>query len=153
MKIQSLLTGQNHILTCWHMISSTGEKKKFVPVCLWPPAARRPSRKLLGLQRLQRIPGDPPLHEDPPHCRLPRAHPQSAGPERDAAQRPPRLQCLRKSEPLSAGGAVWMQSVFDTEPFLFSGPGRWESGGRGAAGHLHLWWGWRSSADLCCHCE
>lgn len=62
------------------------------------PVARRPSRKLLGLQRLQGLPGDPPLHEDPPHCLLPRAHPQVSGPERDSAQRPPRLQRLRKRD-------------------------------------------------------
>ncbi|CAB1422869.1 unnamed protein product [Pleuronectes platessa] len=44
-------------------------------------AAGRPSRKLLGVQRLHRFPGDPSLHEDPPHRLYPGALPQSPGTE------------------------------------------------------------------------
>ena len=64
----------------------------------WSAAAWRPPGKLLGLQRFEGIPCYPSLHEDPPLRLLPGTHPQSSGSERDAAQRPPRLQRLRKNK-------------------------------------------------------
>lgn len=71
--------------------------------------ARCSSRELLGIQRLQGLFGDPPLHEDLSHRLLPGTHSQSTSTKWDAAQRPPGVQRLCKSVPAD-GTNVFMKS-------------------------------------------